>query len=270
MISRHDAADSVWGIPSSRGTMAPMSTTRHFEINWFAAAGSALGAVSSAVLLSTLGAAGTLIGAALGSLVITVGGSIYTQSLQKTKAQVDLRRGVARSGRPGTAASSAADEPRTGSTSVRPPKPPAAPLGDTLRSLPWKRIAWLAVGLFVAAMAVILVFELSTGRPVSSYTGGSNETRKGTTFSGLQPSGDTSSDSESPAPTSTPTLGEAPSSSAPPVDVQPTKEQPTGKPTVGENPVEPPAPVDPPAEAPAPVDPPAPVEPPVEPQPTDG
>ncbi len=241
--------------------MAPMSTTQRFEINWFAAAGSALGAVSSAVLLSSLGAAGTLIGAALGSLVITVGGSIYTQSLQKTKAQVDLRRSAARSGR---AASSSNDSPRTGSTSARPPKPPAAPLGETLRGLPWKRITWLAVGLFVAAMAVILVFELSTGRPVSSYTGGSNETRKGTTFSGLKPSSDTSSDPESPAPTPTPTLGEAPSSSAPPVEVQPTKEQPTGTPTVDENPVEPPAPVDPSAEAPAPVD------PPVEPQPTVG
>ncbi|MGV8847280.1 hypothetical protein [Tessaracoccus sp.] len=246
-----------------------MSTTQRFEINWFAAAGSALGAVSSAVLLSSLGAAGTLIGAALGSLVITVGGSIYTQSLQKTKAQVDRRRSAARSGR---AASSSNDAPRTGSTSARAPRPHAAPLGETLRGLPWKRIVGFAVGLFVAAMAVILVFELSTGRPVSSFTGGSSETLKGTTLSGLQPR----SDPESPAPTPTLAPTPTPTSSAPPAEVQPTREPPTGQPTVGATPVEPPASVEPPSEAPATVEPPAPVEPPTpvappaEPQPTVG
>ncbi len=48
----------------------------------------ALGAVSAAVVLSTLGAAGTLIGAALGSLCISIGGAVYTHSTKVTKDRV--------------------------------------------------------------------------------------------------------------------------------------------------------------------------------------
>ncbi|MDO5737370.1 MAG: hypothetical protein Q4P15_12940, partial [Propionibacteriaceae bacterium] len=99
-----------------------MNKKQTFEINWFAAAGSALGAVSSAVLLSTLGAAGTLIGAALGSLTISVGGSIYTQSLQKTKAHVDTYRGAAKT--PGDPL------PAPAPTAVLTPEPPKKSVGE--------------------------------------------------------------------------------------------------------------------------------------------
>ncbi|MGB6003925.1 MAG: hypothetical protein WBG36_04805, partial [Ornithinimicrobium sp.] len=58
---------------------------QRLEINWTNSAGSALGAVSAAVLLSTLGVVGTLLGAALGSLCITVGGALYTHSMNVTK-----------------------------------------------------------------------------------------------------------------------------------------------------------------------------------------
>src|SRR5699024_11908373 len=51
---------------------------------------------------------------------------------------------------------------------------------ETLRNLPWKRIGLLASGLLLLAMAIILVFELSTGRPVSCYTGGSSSDTTGT------------------------------------------------------------------------------------------
>src|ERR687890_1245594 len=51
-------------------------------------AGSALAAVSSAVLLSTLGVAGTVIGAAVGSIAATVGSAVYTRTLDVSRQQV--------------------------------------------------------------------------------------------------------------------------------------------------------------------------------------
>src|SRR3954465_9738705 len=57
-------------------------------------AASALAAVSSAVLLSFFGVAGTLIGAALASIVSTVGASLYSASMKKTNDQ--LRRVLTR------------------------------------------------------------------------------------------------------------------------------------------------------------------------------
>ncbi len=273
--------------------MEGMSKTQTFDINWFAAAGSALGAVSSAVLLSTLGAAGTLVGAAVGSLTITVGGSIYTQSLQKTKARVDTLRGAERPERQDSA-SPVDSEPTSGSASSSTPKPPKKPLGETLRGLPWKRITVLAVGLFVAAMAVILAFELSTGRPVSSFTGGSSDTRTGTTFSGLKPSSDKSPDavdSEKPSdeqssspsqsaeaePTEEKPAEEKPAEEKPaeekPAEEKPAEEKPAGETVDDGSRDEAAAPLEPPAleEAPAAVVPPAAVEPRAAPQPgTDG
>lgn len=134
----------------------------------------------------------------MGSLVITVGGSFYTQSLQKTKARVvDTRFPGARSNSPKAGASSPENRgARPGATTSSPPpgRPPKKPLGQMFRDLPWKRIAGLTAGLFVAAMAIILVFELTTGKPVSSFTGGSSETRTGTTFSDLNNPGDAESE----------------------------------------------------------------------------
>src|SRR5699024_12543439 len=69
---------------------------------------------------------------------------------------------------------------------------------QTLRGLPWKRIGLLAGGLFVLTMAIILVFELSTGRPVSSFTGGSSSDTPGRTFSGLTGGSGGTEDEEGP------------------------------------------------------------------------
>src|SRR4051812_50137347 len=51
-------------------------------------AASALAAVSSAVLLSFFGVAGTLIGAALASVISTVGATGYSASLRKTSERL--------------------------------------------------------------------------------------------------------------------------------------------------------------------------------------
>lgn len=192
-----------------------MSEFKGPKINWLAAAGSALGAVTSAVLLSTLGAAGTLIGAALGSLIITVGGSVYSYSLQRAKTGLEKtaekvktaggKAGARKNIGPITATSDRDNAEHTSRLeSVAASGEGNAPAEkvswkQSLRALPWKRIAGLAAGLFAVTVVIILAFELSTGRPVSSYTGGTSSDSTGTTFSGLtNRGGDDSPGTENP------------------------------------------------------------------------
>src|SRR5699024_12338748 len=59
------------------------------QVNWVGAVGSGLGSVTSAVLLSTTGAAGTWIGAGIGTFIITVGGAIYAYYLQRAKTGIE-------------------------------------------------------------------------------------------------------------------------------------------------------------------------------------
>jgi hypothetical protein len=58
-----------------------------------------------------------------------------------------------------------------------------------LRGLPWKRIIGLAAALFAVTMAIILAFELTTGRAVSTYTGGTENTGVGTSIPGVSGTG---------------------------------------------------------------------------------
>ena len=61
-------------------------TDNQTKIDWLKTAAGALAAVTTAVLLSTLGAAGTLIGAALGSVAVTVSSQLYAQGLARSRA----------------------------------------------------------------------------------------------------------------------------------------------------------------------------------------
>lgn len=139
--------------------------------------GGALAAVSSAVLLSTLGTAGTLIGAAIGSLVITVGGAVYAHSLRVAKARIAARSTTLVRGKGATAAD-VVEEDAPGSSRIDRWR-------QVLRELPWKRILVASAAVFVVAMSAILAFELATGRPVSSYTGGTSDTDGGTSVPGV-------------------------------------------------------------------------------------
>lgn len=171
------------------GVVSDGSEQNRLEINWVRSAGSALGAVSAAVLLSTVGAAGTLIGAALGSLVITIGGAIYSHSLERTRQRVvgARSRGTPREAASGTQAQMA--NARSNARLREAPESDGPPPGESrarmLRGLPWKHIIATAGALFGIAMAVILAFELWTGRPVSSFTGGTSGTVKGTSITGV-------------------------------------------------------------------------------------
>jgi hypothetical protein len=167
------------------------------ELNWIQAMAAPLAAVTSAVLLSTFGVAGTLIGAALGSLALTVGNAVYSYSIKATRHRVATAQTVA-TARIGLAQSrvdemSAEEDADTAGAAdktahdlaetredldraqavLEDADPDPAPGGwrSMLVALPWKRIALLSTGIFLAAMLIIVAFELTTGRALSSYTG---------------------------------------------------------------------------------------------------
>lgn len=231
-------------------------TSEKLDIDWLKTIAGALAAVSSAVLLSTLGAAGTIIGAALGSVIATVGGALYTQGLARSRehlaqahtaalrkvgvAQAEVRRAGRHQGDDRAVdAHLAHAEQRLDEAKVD-----LGALGDGLGdgsadpgwgerfgALPWKRISLIAAGLFAAAVVAITAFELVAGESVSSITGGT-QGDGGTTITRI---GGGSDDDRAPekAPSD-----EAPASGQPtdePTDeASPTAEpttEPTGEPT---------------------------------------
>lgn len=176
------------------------------EINWVGAVGSGLGSVTSAVLLSTTGAAGTWIGAGIGTFIITVGGAIYAYYLQRAKSGIEKTADkvkhatgvVNKTERMNTTSITASRDPNqpvetasagaagehTGSESITNKIKPT--FKEALRNIKWKRVLGLAAILFAITMAIIFVFELATGRPVSSYTGGTSPESTGTSITGVQ------------------------------------------------------------------------------------
>ncbi|MGI8947953.1 MAG: hypothetical protein ACR2FV_08285 [Ornithinimicrobium sp.] len=186
-----------------------MSEQNRLQINWTNSAGAALGAVSSAVVLSSLGAVGTLVGAALGSLCITIGGAVYAHYLALTKervaAQARAARGVSRTRErvPMGAGASAVQERYSTEDRAEVERPqyaerpqPERSAGRGRAGLPWKRILAASAALFGIAMAVIVTFELTTGRAVSTYTGGTSNTGVGTSIPGWSGTGQESPEVE--------------------------------------------------------------------------
>ncbi len=222
-------------------------TPQKFEIDWLKTAGGAFAAVSSAFLLSTLGAAGTIIGAALGSVIVTVGGAFYSQGLARSHqrlakvqtaamrrvgvAQAEVRRAARRHGDSEAVEAHLAhaeerlDEVKDDLGTVA-DEPTGPGWRARLVMLPWKRISLFAAGLFAAAVLAITAFELVAGKSVSSITGGT-EGGGGTTIGRLGggSDGDQPQDDDNVPPDNRSTPSDAPSEE--PSD-QPT---PTAEPT---------------------------------------
>jgi hypothetical protein len=168
------------------------------DIDWLRTLAGALAAVTSALLLSTLGAAGTIIGAALGSIAATIGTTVYAHGLARSKetvakaqhvtlskvgvAQAEVRRAGRRSGDDAAveahleAADERLEEAKAELDEVVAEAQPGA-LSTRFSALPWKRIALSAAALFAAVLLTITAFEVLTGRSVSSRTGGSDDGR---------------------------------------------------------------------------------------------
>jgi hypothetical protein len=204
-------------------------------ISWAQVFASALAAVTSAVLLSTLGVAGTLIGAAVGSVAATVGAALYKHWLEVSRHQVAaqaaaLRRVTQAREHVGRAAKAIDDGGPTPDATLRRADRALGRAEDALDEdatapdettqidllsddedesrIRWGRVALITLVVFVVAMVAITAFELLTGRAVSSYTGGSDHSTGSTLGVGA---GKTPSPTPSEQPSTTPTPSSQPS-----------------------------------------------------------
>jgi hypothetical protein len=206
---------------------------RRLEVNWAQTVAAPLAAVTSAVLLSTVGVAGTVIGAALGALAYSLGTAIYTHYIGATKDRVAnaQKAAAAKIGRAQSRVQEASENLEAGSpdadeelakagedlhqarSALADAEEDVEPVGwrGVFAGLPWKRIALATAGVFLAAMALIVSFELVTGRAVSSYTGGSDSSRRTSLPGFLGGGGGTD---ETPAPGETATDGPTPAGDA--------------------------------------------------------
>jgi hypothetical protein len=241
---------------------APTDAPPKLDIDWLKTAAGALAAVSTAVLLSTLGAAGTLIGAAVGSVAATIGSAVYTQGLARSKqavlkaqtsalqkvgvAQAEVRRAARYDGPAQDAHLDLADERLAEARAEL--DAPASSWQQRLAALSWRRVGLVAAGTFAAVLLVITGFEAVAGRSVSSFTGGSSS-GQGSTIGGVSGSSgggktrhhhhqqptQTESPSESPSeqpsetPSETPT--EAPASTPTPTPTPTETSSPTDAPS---------------------------------------
>ena len=159
----------------------------------------ALAAVSVAVVGSFLGVAGTLIGAAVASVVGTLGTEIYERSLKRGAAKLQTLaptfiKAPAAVGTPDVAAAATPDDSpsHTVPEAARP------------KQIRWGRVGAAAGTIFVVAMGGIWVAEKALGEPLSTAVGATTST--GTTLGGTSPK-------STPTPAPSATTSTAPSSS---------------------------------------------------------
>jgi outer membrane lipoprotein SlyB len=138
--------------------------------------GGALAAMTAAALGAQLSVAGTLVGAALASIIAAVAGSLYTASIRRTRDKVKTVFW--------TAQPNEVDEPTVidivadkeghiagqrshlvEPESSREPSPPRRP------KLKWKRIVVAALAIFGIAAVALTTFELVTGHALSGGEG---------------------------------------------------------------------------------------------------
>ena len=199
-----DPAQSASTLPSlaadERATVPIPAPGHHDALSGAKVGASALTAVTTAVVASHLGPAGTLVGAALGAALSTVATAFWTRSLERggdrlrqTTSVVVQRVPRGRNRTPddivGTTAATQAIPPLdrttvmptvTGAAAGAPPvSPPASPAARTTDAGgrrgtgPWGRRVALAGGGFVIAMGAIAGAEALIGHPISGGTGGS-------------------------------------------------------------------------------------------------
>ncbi len=169
-------------------------------------AAGALASVSSAVVASFFGLAGTLIGAALASVISTVSAALYSSSLQKTNEKLRTARSQLTGRQPPVADTKVAPAtPATPATQVLPAHldPRRAP---ARRPRPrWTRVAVYAAAVFAMAMGVITGIELIGQKPVSALVGGTQTSQETTigAITNASSSSDVQQEEEPSSPSST-------------------------------------------------------------------
>jgi hypothetical protein len=216
------------------------------EVSPAQVAGSALAAVTAAVVASHFGVGGTVVGTAVASAVATVGTAVYTQSLRRANARLltlRLMEGrVRRTGAADPAVQGAADDAPGVATTVALDPPAATEAGRSRVTVrPWT-IAVTVVVVFLLAMAVVTSIELVAGRPLSALVGGGQD-KAGTSVGRVLGGGGTVTHRPSPAhtPSPRPTATAEPSPTGPP-SPSPSPSVPTASPDPSPDPSPTPSP----------------------------
>lgn len=178
------------------------------DISWFQVAASVLAAVTSAWIASSLGVAGTLIGAALGSFVVTISSAFYARTLDKGKTLIvqTASGAVIETEVEDGEISAAFDEVAEVDHS---PVARAEIVEGPERRLHWKTITATAVVVLGISLAAMGVYEAVTG---DAFGADKQNSRIITPFGG---SSKPSDDDPEPKPTSTPKPSSTPSASTP-------------------------------------------------------
>jgi len=191
--------------------------------------GSALAAMTSAFAASRLGVAGTLIGAAVGSVVATVGGAIYAHTFRSAhrhiEAVVPLR--TTRPVAPSVGPEEAVDGADLGSTPAE------------VAARRWRVLATVLAGLLLA-LGLITAIELVIGHPLGNAAEkGTTITRvatdPGTPRSRVEPTAPAGQKPE-PTPTTTPTASPTPTPTDTPTPTPTDTPTPTPTPTPTDTP----------------------------------
>lgn len=159
-----------------------LPTKPKLELSFSKVLGGALAAMTAAGVGSRLSAAGTLIGAALASIVAAVAGAIYTASLKRTQEKVRTVLTDRISGPTATASNAPTEQPTTskgwavsepqGSThSVAAWSSPSLPTTAPRKGLNWKSVVVAALAIFAIAAAALTGFEVISGHALSGGQG---------------------------------------------------------------------------------------------------
>ncbi len=165
--------------PMPQRVLDPAPEPRNrFGLSGAQVAGSALAATTSAVAASGLGVAGTLLGAALGSVVITVGGAVYAHTFRSARRRIvtiiptTVRAPqVTRPGEVATTPPQAAGQATGAAYVVGGP----APVEAARAARRWRAVATVLAGLLLA-LGAITVVEVVLGHPIG------DSSRSGTTI----------------------------------------------------------------------------------------
>lgn len=206
------------------------------DVSWFQVIASALAAVTAAWIASRLGVAGTLIGAALGSFVITLSTAFYNKTLDHGRTLlVQTERGtfIERQVEDGEVSEAFSEAKDVGGPVV------GAKFVDEDKRLHWKTILVTTAVVLAIALAGITTYELIAKHPLGDSGGG---TTLGDTFgSGPKDKPDDPEPAKTePAPgtTTSPPTTAATTPTTPPATPTPT----TATPTLPESPTTEPGP----------------------------
>lgn len=179
------------------------------DISWFQVAASVLAAVTSAWVASSLGVGGTLIGAALGSFVITISTAFYGRTLDKGKTLiVQTASGTVvqkeiHDGEISAALEEVAEVDHS-------PVARAEVIETPKRRLRWKTITATAVIVLGISLAAMGAYEVVTG---DAFGADKQNPRIGNPWGGG--SSQSSDDDPEPKPDPTPKPSSSPSASTP-------------------------------------------------------